>query len=231
MRPLLVTFDLDDTLWDNRPVLSNAEAAMQKWLEQHAPRLPRQPAEYLQQVRAQLLLREPNLKHRLSELRRRTLYQALQAVHYSSAEAQSLAEQAFQILLEARHAISLFPDALSTLERLSHSYQLGVITNGNADVRRLGLGDYFRITLCAEELGVGKPDAKPFQEALRLSGIDAAQAVHIGDHPQQDIAGARSAGWRSIWFNPAAQDWTGPGQADAEVRCLAELPELLQRWH
>ena len=39
----LITFDLDDTLWDNRPVILGAEAAMRDWLALHTPRLAAQP--------------------------------------------------------------------------------------------------------------------------------------------------------------------------------------------
>lgn len=226
----LITFDLDDTLWDNRPVILGAETAMRDWISEHAPRLASQPVDYLGQTRGRLLEGEPGLKYRLSELRRRTLHHALEGVGYPTDEAQHLAEGAFQAMLEARHAITFFADTVTTLELLANHYQLGVITNGNADVRRLGLADYFSFILCAEELGVGKPDPKPFQEALSRSGISAEQAVHIGDHPGDDIAGARAAGWRAVWFNPENKAWAGDDEADAQIRSLGELPLLLEHW-
>ena len=104
-----------------------------------------------------------------------------------------------------------------------------MLTNGNADVRRLGLADYFRFALCAEELGVGKPDPTPFREALKRAGVEASAAVHIGDHPNDDIAGARRAGMRAIWFNPNGKPWAGEEEPSAEIRSLAELPALLAR--
>lgn len=226
----LVTFDLDDTLWDNRPVILGAETAMRDWISAHAPRLASQPVDYLGQTRGRLLEAEPSLKYRLSELRRRTLRHALEGVGHAPEEAQQLAEGAFQAMLEARHAITFFADTITTLEQLANHYHLGVITNGNADVRRLGLADYFSFILCAEELGVGKPDPKPFQEALSRSGMSAEQAVHIGDHPGDDIAGAQAAGWRAVWFNPQGNTWAGDDEADAQIRSLSELPALLQRW-
>ena len=226
----LITFDLDDTLWDNVPVIAGAEAAMRDWIATHAPRLASQPVDYLGKQRARLLDAEPGLKYRLSELRRRTLRSALQGVGYGADEASHVAEQAFQAMLEARHAITFFPDTVTTLEQLANRYQLGVITNGNADVRRLGLADYFSFILCAEELGIGKPDAAPFRAALERSGLAAAQAVHIGDHPGDDIAGAQASGWRAVWFNPQGKPWGEGRKADAEISRLADLPALLQRW-
>ena len=226
----LVTFDLDDTLWEIAPVIRGAEAILRNWLNRNATRLGDFPVDALAAIRRMLVEAEPSLKHRISELRRRILLHALQDAGYSQAEADELGEQAFQVYLEARHAVQLFPDVVPTLEHLANHYTLGVLTNGNADVRRLGLADYFQFTLCAEELGVGKPDPQPFCEALRRANVSAEQAVHVGDHPGDDIAGAQRAGMRAVWFNPAGLEWDHDGAPDAQVRRLRELPALLAGW-
>ncbi len=224
----LITFDLDDTLWDVTPVMHSAETSLRVWLTEHAPLLGPVPIEHLWAIRQRLMNQDPSLRHRLSELRRRILNLALLEAGYPAHEAKILAEAGFQVFLEARHQVSFFPDVHSTLERLAGQYSLGVITNGNADVHRLGLADYFRFALSAEELGIGKPDPHPFQTALKLAGVSAAQAVHIGDHPSDDIAGAQAAGLRAIWFNPQGKVWTGGTRAHGEIRTLGEIPALLQ---
>lgn len=227
----LITFDLDDTLWDVRPVLHSAELVLREWLARQAPDLNDFSVEALGAIRRTLLEAQPELRHRISELRRRILCHALEQAGYPQGEARELAEQAFQVFLEARHAIQLFPEVHPTLELLANHYTLGVITNGNADVRRLGLADYFRFALCAEELGIGKPDPRPFCEALKRAGIAAEHAVHIGDHPSDDIGGAQRAGMRAIWFNPAGEPWQQDGtRPDAVIGNLAELPMLLDSW-
>ena len=226
----LITFDLDDTLWDVAPVMHGAEAALRDWLAAEAPRLGPVPIEHLWAIRARLMSADPGLRHRLSELRRRILLHALEEAGYPRHEAGELAELGFQVFLAARHQVQLFPEVHTTLEQLALRYTLGVITNGNADVRRLGLVDYFRFALCAEELGVGKPDPHPFHTALQRAGLEATQAVHIGDHPGDDIAGAKAAGLRAIWFNPQGKAWQGDTAPDAQIRNLAELPRLLEHW-
>jgi putative hydrolase of the HAD superfamily len=226
----LITFDLDDTLWDVAPTLESAEAALRDWLARNAPLLGEVPVEHLWTIRSRLLDGEPALKHRISELRRRVLFTALQEAGYAEPEAREMAEQAFQTFLAARHEVQIFPEVQPTLEVLANRYLLGVLTNGNADVRRLGLADYFRFALCAEELGIGKPDPRPFREALRLGGVPAEQAVHIGDHPGDDIQGAQRAGLRAVWFNPGGKPWSHEGRPDAEIRSLVELPALLAGW-
>ncbi|WOF80959.1 HAD family hydrolase [Stutzerimonas kunmingensis] len=226
----LITFDLDDTFWETTPAIQSAETALRDWLAVQAPRLGEFPVEALGAIRRMLIEQDPALRHRISELRRRILQHALHDAGYPADEADALAEQAFQVFLDARHEVQIFPDVQPTLEFLANHYSLGVITNGNADVRRLGLADYFQFTLCAEELGVGKPDPHPFQQALRLGDARPEQAVHVGDHALDDIAGAQQAGMRAIWFNPKRNAWPHDYHPDAQIQSLAELPKLLLSW-
>ncbi|CAM3299532.1 HAD family hydrolase [Pseudomonas floridensis] len=226
----LVTFDLDDTLWDTAPAIAGAEETLRDWLAEHAPKLGTVSVEHLWEIRSRLVEADPSLKHRISALRRRVLFHALEDAGYEADEAQDLADQSFEVFLQGRHQVHIFPDVQPTLEILAKTFTLGVITNGNADVRRLGLADYFSFALCAEDLGIGKPDPAPFLEALRRGNVDASAAVHVGDHPNDDIAGAQRAGMRAIWYNPQGKVWDADQFPDAEIHNLSQLPEVLARW-
>ncbi|MCB2250665.1 HAD-IA family hydrolase [Pseudomonas chlororaphis] len=227
----LITFDLDDTLWDTAPVIVSAEAVLRQWLTDHAPRLGGVPVEHLWAIRERVLNAEPGLRYRISALRRRVLFHALGEAGYDQEQANALADQSFEVFLHARHQLEIFPEVQPTLEALANHFALGVVTNGNADVRRLGLADYFKFALCAEDIGIAKPDSRLFHEALQRGQATPETAVHIGDHPGDDIAGAQQAGLRAIWFNPAGKTWEAERRPDAEIRSLTELPKLLARWH
>lgn len=226
----LITFDLDDTLWHTAPAIVSAEAILRDWLTEHAPRLGPVPVEHLWEIRARLVEADPSFKHRISALRRRVLFHALEDAGYPAREAQDLADKGFEVFLHGRHQVEIFPEVHPTLEILAKDFTLGVITNGNADVRRLGLADYFAFALCAEDLGIGKPDPTPFREALKRASVDAGAAVHVGDHPDDDIAGAQRAGMRAIWYNPTAKPWEAERRPDAEISSLTQLPDVLKAW-
>ena len=227
----LITFDLDDTLWDTAPVIVSAELALREWLAEQAPQLGGVPTEHLWAIREKILASEPQLKYRISALRRRVLLRALREAGYAREQATQLAGAAFEVFLQARHQLDVFPEVQPTLEQLARSYRLGVVTNGNADVRRLGLAEYFQFALCAEDIGVAKPDPRLFHEALlRAGNVAPGAAVHIGDHPGDDIAGAQQAGFRAIWYNPEGKPWGAVQRPDGEIGNLSELPELLARW-
>ena len=222
----LITFDLDDTLWDTAPVIVSAETVLREWLIANAPKVGALDASAFQALRQQVLNDEPQLRHRISALRRRVLFHALQGAGYMNAA--TLADEAFEVFIDARHALQLFPQAEPALIALALDYDLGVVTNGNADVRRIGLGHHFKFVLCAEDIGIAKPDARLFHEALLRGGVAAGAAVHVGDHPGDDIAGAQLAGMRAVWFNPGGKHWDGDKAPDAEIGCLSELPLALK---
>jgi len=226
----LITFDLDDTLWETAPAIVSAEAMLRDWLAEHAPKLGPVPVEHLWEIRARLVEADPSFKHRISALRRRVLFLALEDAGYGHPDAQDLADRGFEIFLQGRHQLDIFPEVVPTLELLTRKYTLGVVTNGNADVRRLGFADYFAFALCAEDLGIGKPDPAPFLEALRRGEADPENSVHVGDHPGDDIAGAQQAGMRAIWYNPSGKAWEADTLPDAQISSLSQLPEVLARW-
>jgi len=225
----LVTFDLDDTLWDVRPVLVHAEAAAEAWLrERCAPLAERFDRAAMAALRMRLLAERPALRHHISELRREATRLALLECGCTATDAAALAGEAFAVFHAARHRVQPFDAVEDCLEALSGRYLLGVLTNGNADVYRLPLGRFFRFALRAESVGTSKPDAAHFHAALREAGVAPAEAVHVGDHPEHDIEGALGAGLRAVWFNPQARPWPGPGPAaHAEFGHFRDLPARL----
>ena len=122
-----------------------------------------------------------------------------------------------------------FPqDAGDTLARLrSSGLKLAVVTNGpvawqSRKLQTLGLRDYFDEVLISEAEGVAKPDARIFARALERLGVDAADAMFVGDHPEIDVAGAQDAGLVAVWKR--VPYWT-IGRAD--VRVIDRISELL----
>ncbi|MBU2708215.1 HAD-IA family hydrolase [Zooshikella marina] len=225
-----VTFDLDDTLWDNQPVMVEAESAMYTWLQQHCKQLTEQYSlARLKKLKDELLAETPELAHDVSELRRHTLEQALIDCGYGSAS-RKLAEQAFAQFLTARQQVTYFPHTENTLQQLSQQYSLGVITNGNAEISQMSIGQYFSFAIKAEDLKISKPAPIIFSKAVSLAGVKPHQIAHIGDHPIHDILGAHQAGFKSVWFNPQQDNWEyHEHQPDAIAHSIHEIPALIDK--
>jgi len=223
----LITFDLDDTLWSVQPVIAHAEQQLQEWLAQQAPHLGVVDVPRLHSLRAAVLKQTPELVHRVSELRYQVLLNACLEAGDAMSVAQETAETAFQVFLAARQNVQLYADAKPVLQQLANRFVLGALSNGNADVRRVGLGDYFSFALSADALGVSKPDPSVFFAALARAQVPAQRAVHIGDNPHDDIFGAQRVGMRTIWFNPQQQPWQGEQAPDVQVQKLSQLPQAV----
>lgn len=227
----LLTFDLDNTLWETESVVAAAEQTLLEWLDRHAPlftqRLDRAAR---RAVRNEVLAGEPALRHRVTALRIAILEQGLRKAGYTPEQAAELSLAGFEVFLEARHALTFFPHCEPLLEELARHYQLATISNGNADVRRLGLEKYFKVIVSADEIGLSKPDPAPFLAALERAGVEPDQALHIGDHPIDDIQGAREAGLHTLWFNRLGLEWADAERPHGEVRCLSEIPDWLRNY-
>lgn len=96
-------------------------------------------------------------------------------------------------------------------------------------MRRLGLDKYFQAIVSADEVGISKPAPEPFMAALERVGVEPGNALHIGDHPSDDVHGARSVGMASLWFNRLNAPWPEElSPADGEVKCLSEIQPWLK---
>ena len=220
-----LTFDLDDTLWDNREVIMTAEKTLHDWLSDHYPRLTeRYSLDDMRRLRIDLLRQQPDLRNAITELRVQSLKQVARSVGYSD----DLAEDAFAVFIEARHRVTLYDDVTPALQHLRKAgYQLGSLTNGNADVQRLGIADLFDFSLTAESVGRAKPHPRLFEEACRQSGVLPKELAHIGDEAGTDLAGGLAAGVNVIWMNRLEEPATAGITPHAEIRDMTGLLAML----
>ena len=226
-----VTFDLDDTLWDVEPAIARAERELRTWLDANCPETAaRYDREALFRIRGEIIAKRPPLRHDVSELRVQVLKSALLRTGHDAREAERLARAGFEVFLTSRHAIEYYDHAVEVLRELRRRYVLGVLTNGNADVRRLDIGPLFRFAIQAGEIGSSKPEPVMFEEAMRRTRLRPREIVHVGDHLENDVAGAKRLGWYTIWVNRAsAPRPAGASAADGEIACLSELPAVIDR--
>ena len=222
----LITFDLDDTLWDVDGLLQRAEEAVFSWLSQHCPPVTQHYSlDSLFQTRVDYWRSHPELKHQISRMRQESLAFILTELGYSSAQATAISRQAFEVFMDYRHRVSYFDHALAVLETLGRDYALGALSNGNACTRRLGIDNYFDFHFSAEQVNASKPDPTLFRAALDHAGISPTQMIHIGDHPKDDIRGAAALGIYTVWINRQGDPWQADDLAPSQtVRCLSELP-------
>ena len=222
-----ISLDLDDTLWPIWPVIARAEQALQDWLRPRAPKTAiwLSDTEPRMALRRQLIAERPELSHDLRALRQEQIRLTLQ----QQGEDTALVTPAYEVFIAERMRVQLFDDARPALAWLAQRFPVVAVSNGNADVRRIGLGHYFSAGFSAQEFGVGKPDARIFHAAAASVGVAPHEVLHVGDDALLDVVGALGAGLQTVWVNRGAQDWThATHQPHATVADMSALCTLLR---
>lgn len=220
-----VCLDLDDTLWDLRPVIPRAERILYDWYRCNYPQVTAcfGPAEVLA-LRERIAHEHPELRHDLTALRMK----ALRIIATEAGYAESMAEEAFLVFDRARNDVELFADVLPALERMSREFRLLTLSNGNANLEQVGIAHHFAASYSARQLGVAKPDKEVFVAVCEREGLTPDQVLHVGDHPENDIIAACVAGMAAVWVNREGQEWPLEGECPVGVvACLGELADKL----
>ena len=142
--------------------------------------------------------------------------------------AEKLSEEGIEIFIKARSQVELFPGVEQTLEALANQYELGVITNGNADIRSMKISKYFSFSISAEEIGAPKPHEEIFLAALKRTKVDNHEFVYVGDDMVNDIDGAKNVGMTTVWKKNYARQLNGNTVPDKIIDGIDALPKAIQ---
>jgi putative hydrolase of the HAD superfamily len=131
------------------------------------------------------------------------------------------------------------PEVLDTLERLrAAGYRIGLVSNVTllashmrTDLDRLGLTPFLDAAVFSSEVGVRKPDARIFREALARVEAEATETAFVGDRLLDDVAGAQGVGMRAIHSRQFRQEEDPSIEPDATIEHLRELPAILDAWN
>jgi putative hydrolase of the HAD superfamily len=132
-----------------------------------------------------------------------------------------------------------YPDVEPMLEavRAIGGVSIGVVSDWGSNLRgilaELGLDRWLDFVLPSGAVGVAKPDPAFFRLALETAGVEAADALMVGDSYRADVRGAWSAGMDAVWLDRregVSITPTGePVPADAQrIEGLDELPAIVR---
>jgi len=148
-------------------------------------------------------------------------------VEASREEALKIMARFGTLMRQSGARLVLFPDVEPALTQLKgRGLVLGLVTNVDQDIssrlEELGLSSYLDLVIASFEVGVGKPDPAIFRIALERAGVDAAEAIHVGDQYHADVIGARAAG-----IKPLLLDRDGFSQEFTDCIRIASLGEVV----
>jgi len=222
----LITLDLDNTLWPVDEVIRRAEQECMTWIQHNHPDAAEALSlERIRVIRQQLLTSKPGYQHNLTALRREALARGFREAGYCTMTAANAAGEAFEVFHQARNEVVFFPGALDLLETLADTYMLGALSNGNADLKKIGIHELFAFHHTAESVGERKPAPAIFHAALSSARARPHQALHIGDHPEEDVDAARRLSMSAIWANLLNLKW--PDRLEPHEYSVHNLHEVM----
>lgn len=224
----LITFDLDNTLWEVMPAIVAAEKSMRGWLNDRVPNYKEQiSGEFMATLRETALREDPQLRYNISDMRVLLLTQALRHCGLPEPRARTYANDAFAVFMQGRNAVEFYPDALEAVTELAKTYRLAALTNGNADISVMPLATHFEFSMSPDVVQARKPEPEIFAQTLAKAGCEAHEVVHVGDNLLEDIDGAKDAGWNTVWVNIAGEDTPATPNYTATISHLSELPGVI----
>jgi putative hydrolase of the HAD superfamily len=226
LRIRAITIDLDDTLWPIEPVMRRAEERLHAWLRANCPVAAAEyPIAAMRALRDRIAADNPHLAHDFTSQRLLCLRAALEPHGYGDDHV----EAAFAEFYAARNEVECYGDALPALERLAARFPLVSLSNGNADLDRIGLARFFHLSISSRSFGKAKPAAEIFHAACVALELPPGEVLHVGDDPLTDVVGASEAGLRSAWLNRHGGSWPHARKPDLVARDLNELAGMLDR--
>lgn len=143
----------------------------------------------------------------------------------------------FQAIYEEKqHEIKMTDAMRQLMQNLKEKVTLGIVTNGPAQhqwdkVNALGVTEWIPVghVFISGALGVAKPDKRIFSRAAERMGILPQEICYVGDSFENDIVGAKAAGWNAVWYNHRGHQAAGDVKPDAVVRSEAELIACLEK--
>jgi putative hydrolase of the HAD superfamily len=139
-----------------------------------------------------------------------------------------MAERAFEVFFAARNELDLFEDVRPGLQRLQSRYPLATLSNGNADLGRVGLAEFFALSLNARQIGVGKPHPRCFERLTHELHLAPHEILYVGDDALLDVEAARAAGLSTAWMNRVGMAWPSTvAPPDITVTDCTELATIL----
>lgn len=148
-----LTFDTDDTLYDNRPVILRTEREALTFVQNYHPALRSFQNEDLQRLRRAVREAEPEIYHDVTRWRFRSIEQAMLDAGLSAEEASAGAHAAMINFAKWRSRIDVPQQTHDTLKQLAKKWPLVAITNGNAQPELFGLGIILSLCCALARMG------------------------------------------------------------------------------
>lgn len=218
----VLSFDLDNTIYDCQSVLTSAENWFSEYLADRYNLMPFcKEYSFWAKIKKDLLFQHPRLEDDVTLLRAKSLVIAFdllkQPLKGGLEEAQCLVEE----FIKKRSAGSVSIEVIRMLEKLKQKYRMISVSNGNLDTKILKVDHLFEYDL-RPKFGIFKckPHLDLFNECSKIAKVSPHEILHIGDDPYTDVYGSICAGFNCAWLY---KGYTGISNDEKHLKVLPHI--------
>lgn len=201
-----ISFDLDDTLYDNMPHIMKAESELSLFMQDSFKAPANWGISQWRLLKSEVIVEHAELAHDTSAARYEVLRQGLLKWGYCEVEATRGAQLGMECFNFNRSNFKVTDEVLELLKKLAQHFPLVGITNGNVNSSRIGLENALDFVVHPGHGVRMKPYSDLFDLSCQHLDIAPSELLHVGDHAISDVLGARKAGCQSIWLNLHAEE-------------------------
>jgi putative hydrolase of the HAD superfamily len=195
-----ISFDLDDTLYENTSIIVQAEKSLMVLMHQDYPITQSVDKLFWRKQQIKHLTLNPNLKNDMSYLRQLSIRSGLQELGLSGKTLAAATEHCYAHFYQQRSNFKINKNIHSLLTTLAEKLPLVAITNGNVNLQQIGLQDYFSACFKASIDMPMKPHSAMFDASQAFLKMPAETILHVGDNLLKDVKGGLQAGYQTAWY-------------------------------
>lgn len=219
-----ISFDLDDTLYDNGPIIQASEDAQLAYLHKSVEQTLKTDLAFWQENQRQYGKENPAITHNMAKFRQQAIYYGLLKIGLPDKDAHVHALAAYEAFYQRRIKVEIDEHTFELLKALKSRYPLIALTNGTASIEKMGLADIFEFAIHAGDDNLRqKPATDMYFAAAKRLGIECKDLLHVGDHLSYDVKGALNAGCGALWLNTSGK----PAKATSSLPHI-EIHDLQQ---
>lgn len=195
-----ISFDLDDTLYDNMPYIYEAERRLAQYIRDRYPIASSITKTQWNAIRLASLKEHPILVNDLGTLRSVIMTKGFILAGMDSESIPYAVSNCFDFFYHQRSNFVVSKSVHKILKKISKRLPIAAITNGNVDCHAIGIGKYFSCIVHASPTLPMKPNRAMFDHVADTLKIPGRNILHVGDDLDKDVKGALDAGFQSAWL-------------------------------
>ncbi len=218
----VLSFDLDNTIYDCQTVLTKAE----DWFTEYLCNRYGLGGECLKydfwaQVKSEVLHENWDLADDVTRLREESLVEAFKRLKIPLKGGIKEASELVSMFVEHRSRGVVHPEIYELMDYLKSRYPLIAVSNGNLNPDAINVTHYFERDIRPSIGGLHrKPFKDMFIECARYKNVKIDEILHIGDDPFTDVYGAVNAGCKCAWVY---KGYTGISPDESHLKVLPDI--------